>query len=304
MTFDFSDLRKKTTMDKLSDLVKKEEGNRFNDDEGYWKITKGADGSGSAVIRFLPPAPGSEIPIVSYFNHGFKGPGGWYIENCPTSIGQECPVCNHNNELWNSGIEANKDVARSRKRNKRFVANIYVVKDPGNPDNEGKVFRFQFGKKIYDKIKDAMSPPEDLGMSPINPFDMWEGANFLLRVVNKGGFPNYDSSQFDVPRAFLDSDEAREAVWKELQPLDDIKNPENFKEFDVLEAKFRKVLKLESSPPPRSAEKPAEDKPLSEEIDDEVPWTNDDTPTSEVKTADTSSVSEDDIDKWLDDLGE
>jgi hypothetical protein len=177
------------------------------DDNRFWQPSVDKAGNGMAVIRFLP-APAADgddaLPWVRVFSHGFQGPGGWFIDNCLTTVNEKCPVCEHNSTLWNSGIEANKDIARKQKRKLSFYSNIYVVKDPVNPSNEGKVFLFKYGKKIFDKINDIMNPAfED--EKPINPFDLWSGANFKLKIRNVEGYRNYDKSELDRKSTRLNS---------------------------------------------------------------------------------------------------
>jgi hypothetical protein len=221
-------------------------------DDLIWKPTVDKAGNGYAVIRFLPEAKGEELPWVRMFDHGFQGTGSWYIENCPTTVGGECPLCKKNNELWNSGIESNKDVARKQKRRLSYYSNILVVKDPSNPENEGKVFLYKYGKKIWDKINDLMQP-EFEDESPVNPFDFWEGADFKLKIRNVEGYRNYDKSEFDDPSALLDGDdEALEEIYNSLNPLQDIVAPEKFKSFEELSQKLDRALGV-SAPAPRPA---------------------------------------------------
>ena len=202
--------------------------------ENYWKPEVDKVGNGSAVIRFLPESPEdgeSAVPWVKVFSHGFQGPGGWLIDNCLTTKGQTCPVCEHNNKLWNSGIEANKTVARAQKRKLNYTANIYVVSDPKHPENEGKVFLFRFGKKIFDKITEAMNPAfED--ETPMNPFDLWKGADFKLRIRKVAGYQNYDSSEFASPAPLLDDDAELEKIWKSQYSLQPLLADKEFKSYD------------------------------------------------------------------------
>jgi hypothetical protein len=219
-------------------------------EDNFWKPEVDKAGNGYAVIRFLPqPSVDGDdaLPWVKVFNHGFQGPGGWYIENSLTTLGQKDPVSEYNSQLWNSGIEANKEVARKQKRRLSYMANIYVVEDSKNPQNQGKVFLYKFGKKIFDKINEAMNPAfED--EKPINPFDMWEGANFKLKIRKVEGYQNYDKSEFESPSALLDDDEKLEAIWKKEYSLKEFLAPENFKSYDELKARLDKVLGLDGSP--------------------------------------------------------
>jgi hypothetical protein len=219
-------------------------------EDNFWKPEVDKAGNGYAVIRFLPQpsVDGDDArPWVKVFNHGFQGPGGWYIENSLTTLNQKDPVSEYNSQLWNSGIEANKEVARKQKRRLSYMANIYVVEDSKNPQNQGKVFLYKFGKKIFDKINEAMNPAfED--EKPLNPFDMWEGANFKLKIRKVEGYQNYDKSEFESPSALLNDDAKLEAIWKKEYSLKEFLLPENFKSYDELKARLDKVLGLDGSP--------------------------------------------------------
>ena len=212
-------------------------------DDRIWKPTVDKAGNGYAVLRFLPAAEGQELPWVRYWDHGFKGPTGlWYIENSLTSIGQPDPVGELNSRLWNSGIESDKDRARDQKRRLHYVVNMLVLQDPSNPSNEGKVFLYKFGKKIFDKIMDSMQP-EFADESPVNPFDFWEGADFKLKIRNVEGYRNYDKSEFANPSALHDGDDTRlEAVYNQLHDLSEFSDPKNYKSYDELKAKLARVL--------------------------------------------------------------
>ena len=208
-----------------------------------------------AIVRFLP-APsvdGDEaLPWVRVFSHGFQGPGGWFIDNCLTTLNEKCPVCEHNNTLWNSGIEANKDIARKQKRKLSYVANILVVSDPSNPENEGQVKLFKFGKKIFDKITEAMNP-EFADETPVNPFDLWEGANFKLKIRNVEGYRNYDKSEFADKSALFDGDDDKlEELWKSEFSLKEFTEKRNFKSFEQLKTRLDKVLGFEGTPAPKT----------------------------------------------------
>lgn len=215
------------------------------DDTRFWQPTVDKSGNGMAVIRFLP-APAADgddaLPWVRVFNHGFQGPGGWFIDNCLTTTGGKCPVCEHNNTLWNSGIEANKEIARKQKRKLTYMANILVVSDPSNPENEGQVKLYKFGKKIFDKISEAMNP-EFADETPLNPFDMWEGANFKLKIRNVEGYRNYDKSEFADKSALYEGDDDKlEALWKKEFSLKEFTDAKNFKPYEQLKAHLDKVL--------------------------------------------------------------
>ena len=199
-------------------------------DDRLWKPETDKAGNGYAVIRFLPAPQNEELPWVRVFNHGFKGPGGWYIENSLTTLGgQKDPVSEMNSQLWNSGIDSDKEIARQRKRRLSYFANIVVVSDPKNPDNEGKVFLYKFGKKIFDKIMDKMQP-EFEDDEAVNPFDLWTGANFRLKIRKVAGFVNYDKSEFETSSALLDGDDEKlEELWKSQYSLQEFLSPSNFK---------------------------------------------------------------------------
>ena len=240
----FSDLKKKSSS--LTEKLVKEAG-KLNAkggagaDERLWKPEVDKTGNGYAVIRFLPAPDGEDLPWAKLFSHAFQGPGGWYIENSLTTLNQKDPLGELNRSLWNSGNESDKDTVRKQKRKLSFYANIYVVKDPTNPHNEGGVFLYKFGKKIFDKIMDVMQP-EFEDESAINPFDFWQGANFKLKIVKKDGYWNYDKSEFDSVGPLLDDDDALEAIWKKEYSLTAITAPDQFKSYDELKKRLDYVL--------------------------------------------------------------
>ena len=236
----------------ISKIIKAAEATNSGETKSYvddrvWKPTVDKAGNGYAVVRFLPGAEDS-LPFVRYWDHGFKGPTGqWYIENSLTSIGQPDPVGELNSRLWNSGIESDKDRARTQKRRLHYVTNIYVVSDPSAPQNEGKVFLYKFGKKIFDKIFDQMNPAF-ADETPIDPFDMWEGADFKLKIRNVEGYRNYDKSEFGSAAALLNADEAQlEEVYGKLHDLLEFTNPKNYKSYDDLKSKLMRVLGEQSN---------------------------------------------------------
>lgn len=212
-------------------------------DDRFWSPTVDKAGNGYAIIRFLPAPAGEDIPWVRYWDHGFKGPTGkWYIENSLTSIGQQDPVSEHNTGLWNSGVEDDKKIVRERKRRLHYVSNILVVSDPANTENEGKVFLYKYGKKIFDKVMDLMQP-QFPGEQPVNPFDFWTGAAFKLKIRNVEGFRNYDKSEFDKPGALFGGDEKQlELVYNQLNSLKDFTDPKNYKPYAELKKKFYEVI--------------------------------------------------------------
>ena len=224
----------------------KPETNNYTDDR-FWKPTRDKAGNGYAVIRFLPAKEGEDLPWVRYWDHGFKGPTGlWYIENSLTSIGQQDPVSEHNSVLWNSGRDEDKATARERKRRLHYVSNVLVVSDPANPQNEGKVFLYKFGKKIFDKVMDVMQP-QFADEQPVNPYDFWEGADFKIKIRKVEGWVNYDKSEFSKPAALFEGDEARlTEVYNKLYSLQDFLKPENYKTYDELKMKLNRVLGVEA----------------------------------------------------------
>jgi hypothetical protein len=245
--------RNSNSFEKLSKAVEATSAGTENskDDNRFWQPEVDKAGNGMAIIRFLPaPAVDGDdaLPWVRTFSHGFQGPGGWFIDNCLTTLNEKCPVCEHNNTLWNSGIEANKDVARKQKRKLSYLANILVVSDPSNPSNEGQIKLYKFGKKIFDKITEAMNP-EFADETPVNPFDMWEGANFKLKIRNVEGYRNYDKSEFaDVSALFDGNDEKLEELWKKEYSLKDFTEKKNFKPYDQLKGRLDKVLGFTGAP--------------------------------------------------------
>ena len=210
-------------------------------DDRFWKPELDKTGNGYAVLRFLPAVKDEDLPWVKMWSHAFQGPGGWFIENSLTTMNQKDPVSEENSRLWNSGIEADKDIARKRKRKLSYFANVLIVADPKHPENEGQVKLFKFGKKIFDKITDKMQPQfED--EKPVNPFDFWEGADFKLKIRKVDGFWNYDKSEFDSTKEIADNDEAIEGIWSKQYPLKPFLEAANFKSYDELKSKLDKVL--------------------------------------------------------------
>ena len=246
----FKDLKKQSSLGSLTQkLVKEVEKMNTTSggaDERLWKPEVDKTGNGYAVLRFLPAPEGEEIPWVKLYSHAFQGPGGWYIENSLTTVGKKDPVSDHNRELWNSGNESDKDVVRRQKRKLSYYANVYVVKDPTNPQNEGGVFLYKFGKKIFDKIMEAMQP-EFEDEDAINPFDFWQGANFKLKIKKKDGYWNYDSSEFDKVSPLLEDDDALEALWKKQYSLAAVTASDQFKSYEDLEKRLKYVLGQKAS---------------------------------------------------------
>ena len=258
----FSDMKQRSKTN-LASLIKETEKisnpkSGFNDtDDRFWRPELDKSGNGYAVIRFLPAPEGEDLPWARIWNHGFQGPGGWYIENSLTTLGQKDPVSEHNSTLWNSGIEANKEVARKQKRRLNYTANVYILKDPAHPENEGTIKLYRFGKKIFDKINDLMNP-EFEDESPVNPFDLWAGANFKMKIRKVEGYSNYDKSEFEAPSALLEDDDKMEEIWKSENSLKELVSEDKFKTFDELKTKLDRVLGLgsEFSSTPKSVDVP------------------------------------------------
>jgi hypothetical protein len=238
----------KSRMSRLSSMqakLEKEAKASSYEDNRFWKL-EAKDGVGSAIIRFLPPAPDQEDEYVKYFRHEFKGPHGWLIDNCLTSIGKDCPICQANNELWSQGGSENEDLARTRKRKTKYVSNILVVQDGTNPSNEGKVFLFQYGQKIFEFIQEKINPPapEFSDMKPEEPayiFDFLEGCNFRLRMRREKGYITYDKSSFDSPTQLAETDEEMEAIWRSEHPLSEFTSDDYYKSYEDLNKRFQSV---------------------------------------------------------------
>ena len=238
-------LKRKNNLDSLLDAAQKENAPQEKKsyvDERLWRPQLDKSGNGYAVIRFLPPCDGENLPWAKLWSHAFQGPTGqWYIENSLTTLSQKDPVSEHNTRLWNSGVESDKEIARKQKRKLQYYSNIYVVSDTKNPANEGKVFLYRFGKKIFDKLMEAMQPAfED--ETPINPFDFWKGANFKLKIRKVDGYWNYDKSEFDNVSTLSDNDDELEKVYKSQYSLNEFTAPTNFKSYDELKTRLDMVL--------------------------------------------------------------
>ena len=281
----FANLKKQSKLGSLTaKLVKEVEKlntNGASGDDRLWKLEVDKSGNGYAVIRFLPAPDGEDLPFVKLYSHAFQGPGGWYIENSLTTLGGKDPVSEYNSQLWNNGTDAGKDAARKQKRKLTYISNIYVVKDPANPENEGKVFLYKYGKKIFDKLTAAMQP-EFEDEEAIDPFDFWQGANFKLKAKNVAGYRNYDSSEFTTVTPLLDDDDALESVWKKENSLKEFVDADQFKSYDDLKKRLEYVLG--SKRPTSSIEEEDTDRGAAEEL-----------VTAAVSTT-PSSVNEDDDD--------
>ena len=247
----FADLKKQSKLGSLTQKLVKEveklNNTGGNTDDRLWKLDVAKSGNGYAVIRFLPAPEGEDLPFVKLYSHAFQGPGGWYIENSLTTLSQKDPVSEYNTLLWNNGTDSGKETARRQKRKLTYVSNIYVVKDPANPENEGQVFLYKYGKKIFDKITTAMQP-EFEDEEAIDPFDFWQGANFKLKAKNVAGFRNYDSSEFAAVSPVLQDDDALEALWKKENSLQEFVAADQFKSYDELKKRLEYVLGNKTRP--------------------------------------------------------
>ena len=245
MSLELEALKKSNSLDKLLNAVKEDSAPQEKKSyvgERLWKPDLDKSGNGYAVIRFLPAVEGEDMPWAKVWNHAFQGPTGqWYIENSLTTLGQNDPVSELNSKYWNTGLESDKEIARKQKRKLQYFSNIYVVSDAKHPENEGKVFLFRYGKKIFDKIMASMQP-EFEDESPVNPFDFWEGANFKLKIRKVAGYWNYDSSEFEAPSAMFDNDNQIEEVWKQQYALAEFTASSNFKSYEELKTRLDTVL--------------------------------------------------------------
>jgi hypothetical protein len=262
----FADLKRKSQNNfefLQKELEKSSSGKQV--DERFWKPEVDAAGNGYAVIRFLPAPEGETVPWAKLYSHAFQGPGGWYIENSLTTLNEKDPVGEINRRLWNSGGDDDKETARKQKRKLSYYSNVYVVKDPKHPENEGRVFLYKYGKKIHDKILAAMQP-EFQDETPVNVFDLWEGANFKLKIKKVAGYWNYDSSEFDSVSALSSDDTALEKVWKSEYSLEAFTAKDNFKTYEELEARLNLVLGVTSRPARPSYSEEEEDyEPVAQE---------------------------------------
>ena len=291
MATSFADLKKSRNKDmetltaQVSKLSSKDGEKKSYIDDRFWKPLVDKAGNGFAVIRFLPAPEGEDMPWVQTFSHSFQGPttGLWYIENSLTTLNKKDPVSEYNTLLWNTGSDADKEIARKQKRKLSYIANIYVVSDPANPDNDGKVFLFKFGKKIFDKLNDLMNPefPDE---EPRNPFDLWTGANFKLKIRKVEGYQNYDKSEFDKDGPVSGDEDHMERIWNSEYKLTEFLSESNFKSYDELKAKLNKVLGLDGYVAPAVQQSqvresaPAQEafKPKSKTVSQVVPEDDDD----------------------------
>ena len=261
----FASLKKSSFQDLLAkaDNLNKSEA-KSGPDERLWKPEVDKAGNGYAVIRFLPAPNGEDLPWAQVWTHAFQGPGGWYIENSLTTLGKKDPVSDLNRELWNSGGEGSpqRSQARNQKRKLNYYSNIYVVKDSANPSNEGKVFLYRYGKKIFDKVMESMQPAfED--ETPVNPFDLWKGADFKLKITKVAGFWNYDKSEFDAPAVLGElSDKELEGIWQQEHSLSAYTADDQFKSYEELKERLDRTLKSTYRPDPETVDEEATPEPV------------------------------------------
>lgn len=255
----FANLKKTSKMEfkKLAEKMSQEGKSNFEDNR-FWTPDIDKSGSGFAIIRFLPAIDGEETPYVKTYSHGFKHGTKWFIENCPTTIGQPCPVCDANSELWETGLKENQDIVRRRKRQVRYISNIMVLSDAKRPQNEGKVFLYSYGQKIFAKLMSAIEP-EFADETPFNPFDFWEGAPFKLKIRQVEGFRNYDKCEFGECGVLLDNDEQLEAIWKSQFKLQEFLQANQFKPYDEIKNKFLGIIKGGGFVPPQNTRRDHED---------------------------------------------
>lgn len=284
-----------TNFDKLKSELSKLNSNNRDADDRYWKPTVDKAGNAVAVIRFLPAPDGEDLPYVRIFDHGFQGVGGWYIEKSLTTLGKDDPVGELNSTLWATGLESDKEIARKQKRRLSYTSNIYVVKDPAKPENEGKVFLYKYGKKIFEKLNDLMNPAEDPidPKEPINPFDLWSGANFKLVQRKVEGYPNYDKSEFLAAGPLSDDDEELETIYNSEHSLAELLDPKNFKTYEQLKARLDRVLGNTSTPAAKRQEVASKEKAPWEEVEEELE-------AKEAKKKEAPAIDSDDEDDSLD----
>ena len=245
---DFETLKSSSSnFDKITKALEKNLGpedqankNKYQDDR-FWKPELDKTGNGYAVIRFLPASEKEEMPWQRVWSHAFQDKGGWYIENSLTTLNSKAPVSEDNTRLWNTGVDSDKDIARKRKRKLSYYSNIYIVSDPKHPENEGKVFLYKYGKKIFDKISEAMQP-QFADEKAINPFDFWKGANFKLKIRKVDGYWNYDKSEFEGVTPVASEDANIKAIWAKQYPLKPFVDPSNFKSYDELKEKLNRII--------------------------------------------------------------
>ena len=271
----FSDFKKKSknSVASLSERLDKMTSKESYKDDRLWKPGIDKAGNGYAVIRFLPEVEGDDAPFVAVYSHAFKGKGGWLFENCPTTLGEKCPICQANTELWNSGIEDDKNIARNRKRKLTYISNILVIEDPANPENKGKHFLYQYGTKIFQKIQ-SLAHPEYQDEVAVDPFNFWTGADFKIKIRNVGGYVNYDRSEFASPAPLFGGDDKKlEELWKKQYSLKEFTDKSQFKSYEELQARLKKATgdDIRAQFTEKSIEDDVQDTVSSEEIEEKDP---------------------------------
>lgn len=256
-------------LDKMKEAFKPKKNNF--EDERIWKPSRNEDGVGFAVLRLLPPPTEDGSYVRENFNHGFKGLY-WYIESCPTTVGKKCPVCDHNVALWNSGIESDKNTARSHARRTSYLTNVLVVKDGLHPENEGKVFIWGMGKKLFEKAKAVINPPQEFGEEGRNPWDLFSGIELRLKCKMVGGFPNYDASTFETSNVLFDGDEEKlEELLRKTYDLDKYVEEENQQSYGELSRKFARAIGLEGAADESADNIPGGASPADDVIEKQAP---------------------------------
>ena len=299
----FSDYLKnrQSAMDNMVQSLQKDinKESRGGDDDRIWKPKMGSDNTGYAVVRFLPGSDVSKTPWVRVYDHGFQGPTGkWYIENSLTTIGQKDPVSEYNSRLWNNGTEAGKEQARKQKRRTSYYANVLVIKDPANPQNEGKVKLYKFGQKIFDKVMSAMQP-EFADEDPVNPFDLIEGANFRIKIKMVAGYWNYDASDFERQSPLSEDEEKLEKVFNAQHDVHELIAPEQFKSYEELQTKLNEVLGEGPTAQETTVARQTEAVEEKSEFDD---YFKSETPSSTDTVSNDTSADDDDLESYFKNL--
>ncbi len=277
MALSFAELKKQraATREKLSGEIAKLNTNINEKDDRFWYPETDKAGNGYAVVRFLPAPEDEDFPYVRLWQHSFQGPGGWYIENSLTTIGQQDPIAEYNSELWNSTTDDNgpaRQQVRKQKRKLIYISNVYIIKDPANPENEGKVKLFKYGAQVFDKLNEAMNPQYE-DETPMNPFDLWEGANFKIKIRQVEGYRNYTKSEFDDAEPLDDDDEVMENIWKKCYSLQEQIAPDKFKTYDQLKVALERALKKNTTRIGKAIDEDSPDEPEEdiEEIASKIP---------------------------------
>lgn len=265
-----------------------------SDDENVWKLGVDKQGNGKAVIRFLPGRTEEDNPFVKLINHGFQKNGKWYIENCTSTFGDfdSCPVCGYlkDNDLFNT----DKTEYQNLKRKTSYWANILVVNDPANPENNGKVFKYRFGVKIFEKIMAMSAGDPDLGEPSVDVTCPYDGADFSMSVKKVGGHLNYDDCKFK-PSAMIpgiDDEETATRILEGMHDISTISAPDKFKSAEELRKQFDKVIGNGSARQSRAVD----------DFDAEMEKFNKEEKPAKTERVETTSSDSSDIDDDLKDL--